>query len=190
MRFGNGYISLQPRIEPSVEGDLKRRRSESVGTRPSTNTVSGTKTSCADRAGVWDKTNQRVIRSNAAVCRNGGIGRSGRVLQSSKIFAKTVFIDSFHVCQIERCVTSVLDIKERSTGEKESNGIRNDGSVSNREMTEDRASLGMRAWTYSFRQLSNDCDGLIVVVDLYDRSIEFEERFIETMDALGDSFKQ
>lgn len=44
--------------------------------------------------------------------------------------------------------------------------------------------------TYSFRQLGNNRDSLVVVVDLDHGSIEFQQSFIESVDTLCDSFEQ
>lgn len=44
--------------------------------------------------------------------------------------------------------------------------------------------------THGFGELCDDCDGLVVVVDFDDRFVEFEQRFIKTVDVLGDTFEQ
>ena len=49
---------------------------------------------------------------------------------------------------------------------------------------------GRRRVTYAFPELSNNGDGLIVVVDLLDRAVELEKGLVEELDVLDDTLEQ
>lgn len=86
---------------------------------------------------------------------------------------------SVHVVQVECCIATVLfeAMGEGDEQEKVSDAALTDGCA-------------CATTTYGFRKIRHDDDGLVVVVDLDYGSVELLQRFVEAVNALGDSLQK